>query len=163
MQPDLVCGVPIGNLTSQFFANLYLNELDSFVKFQLREKYYLRYMDDFLLFGNDKEELWRCRREIGQFLSEHLALSLHQRKTLIFPCSAGVPWLGFRVYDKVRRISSENIRRFTRRMQHLKMRYARGEITFEELPQAVRRWINHARHGDTYCLRKRLFRSLLLP
>ena len=161
-QPELGRGVPIGNLTSQFFANLYLNELDSFVKFHLCEKHYLRYMDDFLLFGNDKEDLWRCRRDIEQFLSENLGLSLHQRKTLVFPCAAGVRWLGFRVYDNVRRINPENIRRFRRRMKRLQRRCWRGDIPFEELPEAVRRWINHAGHGDTYCLRKKLFSSLYL-
>ncbi len=162
-RPDIGRGVPIGNLTSQVFANLYLNELDSFVKCRLRKKHYLRYMDAFLLFEHDREDLRRCRRKIGQFLSENLVLSLHRRKTLIFPCTVGVPWLGFRVFDNVRRVNPGNIRRFRRRMRRLKTRYARGAVPFEELPQAVRRWINHALHGDTYCLRKRLFASLLLP
>ena len=162
-QPNAGRGVPIGNLTSQFFANLYLNELDHFVTFDLHQCHYLRYMDDFLLFGDTKEELWDCERRIRRFLDERLRLSLHQRKTLVFPCYAGVPWLGFRVFDSVRRILPGNIRRFRRRMRRLKMSYARGDVPFEELPQAVRRWINHARHGDTYCLRKRIFSCLLLP
>lgn len=161
-RPDLGRGVPIGNLTSQFFANLYLNELDSFVKFQLRRKHYLRYMDDFLLFGDSKEELRDCEGRIRRFLGEELHLSLHRRKTLVYPCLAGVPWLGFHVYGNVRRIQAGNIRRFRRRMKRLQQRCWRGDVAFEELPEAVRRWINHARHGDTYCLRKKLFSRMYL-
>jgi retron-type reverse transcriptase len=162
-RPEEGRGVPIGNLTSQLFANLYLNELDSFVKFRLRRRHYLRYMDDFLLFGDTKEDLWDCERHIRRFLNERLRLSLHQRKTLVYPCESGVPWLGFCVDAHYRRISPANVRRFLRRVKLFKRRYVRGDIPFNELPQAVRRWINHARHGDTYCLRKRLFRSLVLP
>lgn len=86
---DLFCprerskGIPIGNLTSQFFANVYLNELDHFVKDDLREKYYLRYVDDFLIFGDDKKHLFKVRDEIAAYL-KNLRLLLHPRKSVVF-------------------------------------------------------------------------------
>ncbi|MDP3997304.1 MAG: reverse transcriptase/maturase family protein [bacterium] len=154
-------GVPIGNLTSQFFANLYLNELDYFIKFHLRQKHYLRYMDDFLLFGQNKHELQWCREVINVFLREKLALDLHPRKSLVYSRAVGVPFLGFRTFDRYRRVKPENIKRFLKRIKKLKQQYQQNKIEFKALPEAVRRWINHARYGDTYCLRKSLFKQMI--
>jgi hypothetical protein len=98
---------------------VYLNELDYFVKFNLRERYYLRYMDDFLIFGNDKKHLTHLKELISEFLEEKLKLRLHDKKSTIFSTKDGVNFLGFRIYRDYRRIQRENVRRFVKRMKRM--------------------------------------------
>ena len=98
-------GLPIGNLTSQFFANVYLNELDQFVKHKLRAKHYLRYVDDFIIL-EELKELIHYRRAVNNFLRERLALSLHPKKRRIAPLESGIDFVGYVVradYVLVRR------------------------------------------------------------
>lgn len=88
-------GLPIGNLTSQYFANIYLNELDQFVKHELKAKYYLRYVDDFVIVENDQEKLKKYKSKIGDFLQYRLKLSLHPRRHKIQKISSGIDFLGY--------------------------------------------------------------------
>lgn len=88
--------MPLGNLTSQFFANVYLNELDYFVKHKLKAKYYIRYVDDFVIQHNSREQLSIWKEEINKFLKEELKLELHQEKSRIIPLSRGIDFVGFR-------------------------------------------------------------------
>ncbi|MCD6311256.1 MAG: hypothetical protein J7M11_02240 [Elusimicrobia bacterium] len=88
-------GLPIGNLTSQFFANVYLNELDQFVKHNLKAKYYLRYADDFILLSRDKQQLLLWRGEIEKFLHERLNLELNTKREKLRPISNGIDFLGY--------------------------------------------------------------------
>lgn len=150
-------GIPIGNLTSQFFANLYLNELDYFVKFDLWERYYIRYMDDFLIFHNDKAHLNRRKAEIAQFLQGRLKLKLHPKKSVVFPVKAGIEFLGFRIFKDYRRLKKENIKRFLKRMKNLQKLLSQGFISINEVSNSLRCWIAHASYGNTYRLRKKLF------
>ena len=87
-------GIPIGNLTSQFFANVYLNELDKFVKHTLKVKYYIRYVDDFIMMSKDKNELWKLFRMIEEFLNEklHLKMKKHPKLALL---SSGINFVGY--------------------------------------------------------------------
>jgi retron-type reverse transcriptase len=179
-------GLPIGNLTSQFFANVYLNELDYFVKFDLREKYYIRYMDDFLIFGNDKEHLTYLKERISGFLLNTLKLRLHEKKSTIFPVGDGVSFLGFRIFRDYRKILKENVKRFIRRMKRMSFEYRMGlprapqggtlamtspalchceadgyrlkqsQITLAKITNSVQSWIAYARYGNTYNLRKKI-------
>ena len=155
-------GVPIGNLTSQFFANLYLNELDYFIKFQLRQRYYLRYMDDFVLFGKNKKELWALQEKIGKFLTKKLVLSLHGKKSTVYPCGNGVPFLGFHIFYKYRRLKNANLIRFMQKIHKFKKDFLDNKIELEDLMGKIRCWINHSVFGDTYCLRKNIFSRLIL-
>jgi len=155
-------GVPIGNLTSQFFANLYLNELDYFVKFELGNKHYVRYMDDFILFSKNKKELWNWHAEINKFLVEKLLLSLHKRKSTVYNVVNGVPFLGFRILKKYRRIKNANVVRFIKRIHQFKKYFLDKKITLEEFCEEIKRWVNYAKFGDTYCLRKDLFSRIIL-
>jgi hypothetical protein len=88
-------GLPIGNLTSQFFANVYLNELDNFAKHKLKAKYYLRYVDDFLILSPDREYLESCRNQITDFTKEKLKLIVHPDKQFIKPISCGIDFVGY--------------------------------------------------------------------
>lgn len=88
-------GIPIGNLTSQFFANIYLNELDIFIKHELRVKYYLRYVDDFVILWDSSQDLHNKMLQIDNFLKEKLSLSLHDKKTIIQPVANWIKFIGY--------------------------------------------------------------------
>jgi len=107
-------GLPIGNLTSQFFANVYLNELDLFVKHILKAKHYLRYVDDFLILSFDRNYLRFCQKEISEFLVNKLKLRAHPKKQFIRPVSSGIDFVGYIVrseYVLARRRVVQNIRK----------------------------------------------------
>ena len=150
-------GLPIGNLTSQFWANVYLHELDKFVKYQLRCPAYLRYMDDFALFSNDKAQLHTWKAAVCDFSATHLRVVLHPRKSLVFPVKVGVDFCGFRIYPTHRRLRRSSIRRFVQRFRRQREAYRRSEMSLEKMTVSVRSWIAHAAHGDTWHLRQRLF------
>ncbi len=149
-------GLPIGNLTSQFFANLYLHELDYFVKHELGLRYYLRYMDDFLVFGDDKDGLIRIKSKIRDFLRVQLCLDLHPGKSQIYKTKAGVKFLGFRLYKHYRRLSSDNVRRFRKRLKKFEKLIGLGLISYEQAEDSVRCWTAHSRHANTYRLRRKI-------
>jgi retron-type reverse transcriptase len=153
-------GLPIGNLTSQFFANLYLNELDYFVKFDLRITYYLRYMDDFLIFGDDKKELVAAKNRIRHFLKERLALNLHKSKSQVYKTRDGIKFLGFRLYRDYRRLASDNVRRFRKRMKKFAYLFENTEMDANEVRDSVRCWVAHSKYADTKKLRSRLWSGL---
>ena len=150
-------GLPIGNLTSQFWANVYLHELDMFVKHKLRCPAYLRYMDDFVLFADDKDTLHAWRDAIDTFLAVRLRLELHPKKSLVFPVQIGLEFCGFRIYPTHRRLRKAAVRRFVGRFRRQREAYRRGELSLDEITGSVRCWIAHAAHGDTWRLRRRLF------
>jgi RNA-directed DNA polymerase len=150
-------GLPIGNLTSQFWANVYLNPLDHFIKRELECPAYVRYVDDFLLFAKNKNELHDWRQAVIRFLAAH-RLTLHKKEAQVFPVNTGIPFLGWRVYPDHLRLKRRNGVAFQRRYAALRRQYARKKITHTRLDAAVQGWIAHVRHGQTWGLR----RSLLL-
>jgi len=108
-------GIPIGNLTSQLFANIYLNELDYFVKNELAIEPYLRYMDDFVIFGQDKKELWQTVKKIRAFLKNRLLLSLHPKKTSVSPTRCALDFLGYKIYPEKILLRHRNLVNYFRR------------------------------------------------
>ncbi|MCX6029059.1 MAG: reverse transcriptase domain-containing protein [Chloroflexi bacterium] len=153
-------GLPIGNLTSQNWANVYLNDLDQFVKHELRCPAYLRYCDDFLLFADDKPTLWAWRAAVIGKLAE-LRLTLHADRAQVYPVKAGIPWLGFRVFPTHRRLKRENVKAFGRRLRAQRAAYRAGQTGPADVRQSLRAWIAHASHGNTYRLRRTLFRQVV--
>lgn len=151
-------GLPIGNLTSQFWSNVYLNPLDWFVQQDLGCNAYLRYVDDFALFSNSKKQLYEWKQAIIAFLAT-LRLSIHEPEAQVIPCKVGIPWLGFVIYPTHRRLKSRNVVKFTRRFAHNIDLYAQDKITFAELDASVQGWINHVRYADTWGLRGHIFNS----
>lgn len=149
-------GIPIGNQTSQFFANVYLDPLDHFVKEQLRFKGYVRYVDDFLLFSDDKRQLHEARQKISEFLI-NLRLRLHHRRNTIFPVQEGIRFLGYRVFPTHRLLVKENVWRFLRRVRQMQTQYTDGETTLPEIKQRLMSWSGHAKQADTHRLRDYLF------
>lgn len=148
-------GLPIGNLTSQFWANVYLNNLDQFVKHQLRCRCYLRYSDDSLLFHDDKALLHVWRGMIIDHLAS-LRLGLHEERAVVYPTHTGIPFLGFRVFPYRRRLQHSKVHAFARRLRRLRAGYEAGELSAEEVRLSVQGWLAHAAHAQSYRLRRHL-------
>ena len=154
-------GLPIGNLTSQFWSNVYLTPLDLFVTQDLKCSAYLRYVDDFALFSDSKRQLYEWKQAIIRFLHS-LRLTIHEPPAQVIPCKHGIPWLGFVVYPTHRRVKSRNVVKFTRRFQANWDEYCMGKITFAEFDASVKGWVNHVRYADTWGLRTHVFKDGLV-
>ena len=152
-------GIPIGNQTSQFFANVYLDPLDHFVKDRLAIRGYVRYVDDFLVFSDDKRHLGDVRERVKDFLVG-LRLRLHPKKSVIFPVNDGIRFLGYRVLPTHRLLVKENVRRFRRRVRRMQRDYAAWRVSFAAVHQRLMSWNGHARQANTYRLRCRLFDTI---
>lgn len=146
-------GLPIGNLTSQFWSNCYLDSLDQFVKRSLKCRAYVRYADDMLIFGDDKRVLWEWKAEMVDFLA-NLRLTIHDARAQPRPTAGGIPCLGFVVYPTRRRVKRRKVIAFRRKLDKRIADYQAGRITFAELDATVKGWVNHVRYADTYGLRK---------
>lgn len=151
-------GIPIGNLTSQLFANIYLHELDHFVKHTLREPRYLRYMDDFAIIHGDKAHLHAVRRDIEDFLWAELSLRLNV-KTQVFPVGDGgrsLDFLGYRIWPTHRALRKDSVNRMKRKMKRMAAAYHKGVMSWDEIDPVIMSWIGHARHADTHNLRAKV-------
>jgi len=151
-------GLPIGNLTSQLFANIYLDAFDHFCTEILRPKGYLRYVDDFAMFGDEPAALEDWRRRIAVYLAGR-HLSLHPRETTIRATAEPAAFLGYVLSPRGRRLPEENVRRFRNRWRGLRDRIRAGSIGEDEAARRIRSWIAHAEHADTWRLRHALFRG----
>jgi len=152
---ERIVGLPIGNLTSQFCANLYLSGFDRFVKETLRVRKYCRYVDDFLLFGDDREFLAECRVRVEACLSE-LRLRIHPIKSQLFATQQGVNFVGFRVLGDRVRVRAHNLRRGRDRLRGFRADLAAGRSP-AEVRQSLQSWEAHLAHGDTWRLRQEIF------
>lgn len=151
-------GLPIGNLTSQFFANLYLSPFDHFVKRELKLKNYLRYVDDFAAFSDDQQELADAKLAMEEYLAT-LRLKMHPIKSQLFETCHGANFVGFRILPNRIRVRNDNLRRARRRMQQLKREYEAGKISLKHLVQRLQSWEAHLMHGDTHRLRRKVFEA----
>ena len=152
-------GMPIGNLTSQFFANVYLNELDYFVKHRLKAKYYIRYVDDFVILDASKEKLESYKAAINEFLKS-IKLELHPQKSKVVPLQKGVKLLGFRAFYKYKLPKKGNVRRIRSRISHFIDLYKDDVIDKPEIFESVEGWNAYVVHANSYKLRKRIMRKL---
>lgn len=152
-------GLPIGNLTSQYFANFYLTPLDYFVKQELRVRRYLRYMDDFVLFHESKDMLHGCRGEISHFLQDALRLRFKDDVTYVAPVAEGLPFLGFRMFPRLLRLNRRNWIRFTRKMRAMDAALASGQRTEDDVVRSAQSLLGHAAFGNTVRLRRSFFRT----
>src|SRR3989344_9690147 len=146
--------MPLGNYTSQFFANVYLNRLDHFIKHQLKAKYYIRYVDDFIIFNRDKKELQEYKSKISNYLSK-IKLSLHKDKSKIIPLKNGISFLGLRIFYFNKLLKKRNLKHLIRRIELLS--------SIEEVSKIISGWFGYAKEANTYNLRKYLTNQLLIP
>lgn len=155
-------GLPIGNLTSQFLANVYLNGFDHFVKENLRCPAYLRYMDDTAFFADNKSTLWDWRRRIVTELNG-LKLKIHENKCRIYKTYMGTPFLGMVIAPSRLRVRRETLVRYKRRLRVFAEYYSRKKISWREINQSIRSWIGHVGHADSWRLRSLVLGDFVLP
>lgn len=148
--PDGV-GIPVGNLTSQLFANIYLDALDQFIKHELGVEAYIRYMDDFVILSPDKEQLRSWLARIEQFLREELKLEFNP-KTTILAAKNGIDFVGYKHRATHRKVRKDSIKRIKRTIKKCES----GKITKEQLQKSIQSWTGHAGHADSYNLRKKI-------
>jgi RNA-directed DNA polymerase len=148
-------GLPIGNLTSQFWANCYLSPFDHFVKRKLQSKGYLRYVDDFLLFSNERDELNSWRTQIIQELCKY-RLTLHENQCQPRPFNEGIPFLGFILYSDHRLLKHKKGIAFQRKLKQLYRGYRSATIPFSKLDASIKGWVNHVHFANTWGLRRSL-------
>jgi retron-type reverse transcriptase len=154
-------GLPIGNLTSQHFANIYLGELDHFVKEKIRPSGYLRYMDDFILFHDSKDFLQKALIEIKRFNTDNLFLSLKSKATKLAPISEGVPYLGCRIFPNLVRLQRKNLIRMRKKVAIKERLYLKGYLSEEDFIHSLNSITAHVKRVDsTALLRQEVLRSL---
>lgn len=153
-------GLPIGNLTSQFWANCYLNGLDHFIKRELRCPGYVRYVDDMLLFGDDKGQMWEWKEAVIERLQD-LRLKIHANRAQVRPVGEGVPFLGFLIYPHKRRLKRRKGIEYGRKLRRLASEYRESRVSLDRVMASVRGWVNHTRYGDTWGLRKAVLGSVV--
>ncbi len=146
-------GMPLGNLTSQFFANAYLNELDQYIKHKLKIKYYIRYVDDFVILDTNKLRLEKYKILINKFLLKNLKLKLHHDKSKIKILSKGICFLGFRNFYYHKLLKKTNIHQMKKRLLKFKIKFENNKISYNEIYASTEGWIAYARNGNTYNLR----------
>ena len=151
--------MPLGNLTSQFFANVYLNELDYFVKHNLKAKYYIRYVDDFVILHEDRERLLEYKNKINLYL-KYLKLELHPNKSKILPLANGVNFLGYRIFYHHKLLRKSNLKKFERSLKEKIENYERGRCTYEQLLASIEGWFGYATWANTYKLRKKIMEKV---
>lgn len=152
-------GMPIGNLTSQLLANVYLNELDQFCKKILGTKFYIRYMDDVIILAKNKEELHEIKRRIEKFLEEELQLNLN-KKTCIRPVSMGIQFVGLHIWSTHRTVRKSTSLRIKRRLKASAKRYKAGKITYETYNSTLQSYLGMTKHNDCYRFRLHLLNDV---
>jgi RNA-directed DNA polymerase len=154
--PEGEKGIPLGNVTSQDFANIYLNEVDQYAKRYLNLKYYVRYMDDIIVVLKTKEEAQQAKENITKFLNERLDLQTNS-KTRIFPIAQGVNAYGFKIFTTHKLVRDTSKAAMKRRIKAMDRKVQNGEMTEKEVQQSVNSWLGHARHSNSYNLSKKIF------
>lgn len=154
--PEGEKGIPLGNVTSQDFANIYLNEVDQYSKRFLGLKYYVRYMDDIIVVVPTKEEAQKAMKSITTFLNERLDLQTNE-KTKIFPVDQGVNAYGFKIYTTHKLVRDSSKADMKKRIKAMDRKVGNGDITQEYVQQCVNSWLGHARHSNSYNLSKKIF------
>lgn len=149
-------GVPVGNLTSQLFGGMYLTPLDRFVKETLRAKWYMRYMDDFVILARSRLELVEQLEKITEFLHTELRLELNP-KTKIYKPMHGIDFVGYRHFHDYRLIRKDSITRCRRRIR----RYAAGEVSWNQLHEQLTSWTGHASHADACGIVRKIWAEAL--
>ncbi len=148
-------GLPLGNYTSQFFSNVYLNNLDYFIKHRLKAKYYIRYVDDFVILHKEKKVLLEFKSKIEKYL-KNLRLELHPEKSEIYPLRNGITFLGYRIFYYYKLLRKRNINYFLRRLNEKINLYRCGLIEKKDLESFLQGWFGYSKFANTYNFRKNI-------
>jgi len=153
-------GMPLGNLTSQFFANVYLNELDKFVKHYFRAKYYIRYVDDFLILHFSKEKLEQWKNEINSFLQKKLKIELHETKSRVIPLNRQIPFIGFRVFYYYKLLKKFNRKNINRKLENFRILFSKNKISYDKIYISMIGAFAYMKHANTYKFRKNVSKKM---
>ncbi len=148
-------GLPLGNYTSQFFANVYLNNLDYFIKHRLKAKYYIRYVDDFVILHRDKRRLEECMDKINKYL-KFLKLELHPDKSEIHALRNGITFLGYRIFYHYKLLKKRNINYFFSKLNKKLSLYSKGLMGRENLESFLQGWFGYSKFANTHNLNKKI-------
>lgn len=149
-------GLPLGNYTSQMFANIYLNELDQYAKHQLKCKFYFRFMDDIVILCRNKLVAQNNLDELSKFISKNLKLTFNS-KTRIFKNIQGVNFCGYKINEYRLKIRNTSKYRMKRKLKSYTEKLKNGEITLPEIQRSIAGWLGYVKHADSYNLRKSMF------
>ncbi|MBU1179335.1 RNA-directed DNA polymerase [Patescibacteria group bacterium] len=146
----------MGNLTSQIFSNIYLNELDQFIKHTLKIKYYIRYTDDFVIVHHNKTYLLKIKEKISEFLENNLKLSLHPNKVQLRKYKQGTDFLGYVTLPKARVLRTKTKRRISKKLRYRVHQFKKGEINEQKLLQSFNSYLGVLTHANCYGLEQKL-------
>jgi len=157
-------GVPIGNLTSQFFANVYLDVLDQFVKHRLKCRYYVRYTDDFVLLNTSVEKLRFWQEKIKEFLESELKLELNARRTKLQQVSNGIDFLGYIVRKDYVLVRRRVVNNMDRKLKYFERHGHTGlsKETIEHLRASVQSYLGHFKWANSYRLREKISKRKII-
>lgn len=153
--------IPIGNYTSQFYANIYMNEFDKFVKEELHIKYYVRFMDDFVLLLPSKTLAKEVLEKISSFLEEKLHLKLNN-KTAYFKASQGVNFCGYRIWKTHKLLREQSKKNMKRKLKTFMKLYKKNKIELDYILACINSWRGHASHCDSFNLQNKIFEEFVL-
>lgn len=142
-------GLPLGNVTSQLLANLYMNVLDQFCKRKLSLKYFLRYMDDFTAIVQTREKAKRIKKLMTQFVNKKLDLKMNKKKTKIFPLSQGINMVGYKIWPTHMLLRNSSKKRIKQKLSKFKDLLINGKISKEKVEQILNSWKGHADHASS--------------
>lgn len=154
-------GMPIGNLTSQMFANVYLNELDQYIKRSVHAHFYIRYMDDIAILSDSKLQLHEYKKIIEKFLEEELKLQLNQ-KTAIRPTTLGLDFCGYKIWSTHIKLRKSTTLKMKKRLKSMRVMYENGEVELEKAQETVTSYFGLMKHCDSYRLRKKIADTYIL-
>ena len=153
-------GIPIGNYTSQFFANIYLNELDQYLKHNLHIKYLVRFMDDFIILCKDKSEAKELRKKINDFVTINLKLQLND-KTRYYPNKMGIDFCGYRIFETHILLRKRSIKKINKNIKKWNIKYLSDNIDYEKVRAQFNSWLGHSKHSCSFNLRRKVFNKIL--
>ncbi len=157
-EPNEKVGIPIGNYTSQYFANIYLNELDQYVKRELHIKYYVRYMDDFIFLLKTKNECIELKKKVSNFLEKNLHLELNN-KSRYYPYKMGVNFCGYRIFTTHRLLRNSSKKKIFRKVKAWNYLFRKNKLDLSHSLQSLYSWLGHASHCNSYKLTKKVLNS----
>ena len=153
-------GVPIGNLTSQYFANIYLNQLDEFITKELKIQYYIRYADDFAILSKNRQVLLDLLPVIQEFLKRELDLELHPQKIILRKFSSGVDFLGYVIFPTHILPRTKTKRRLIKKIKQRIIEYQQGKTTKEKLKATINSYLGYLSHSNSYNFKKELMEMI---
>ena len=144
-------GIPIGNYTSQFFANIYLDKLDKFIKHELKIRYYVRYMDDFVILIGNRDAAKKLFKKIEIFIENNLKLSLNH-KSRYYPSPLGVNFCGYRIWNTHRLVRNRSKKKIKKQIKKWNYLFSKNKLDSKKFILSFNSWLGHIKHADSYNL-----------